>query len=96
MRYWGAMNQSEFGAPMAGSQGIALRSAVAGGRVVQTRAPVAAPTYKYRNLVGSVVARPASNRYVFAPTGYGGLLPLGEQPLLRKPNPWSDPTRGAP
>lgn len=95
-RYYGALNQSEQGDPATGPQGDALHAGVERGRVINRPAPVAAKTYKFRDFFGAFVARPASNRTVVTPLGYSGILPLSQQPLLSKPDPWADPTRGRP
>ena len=98
-RYQGQMNQAERGAPAFGPFGRALYAAVAGkgpDAVINRPAPVATPTYKFRNFLGAFMARPAVNKMVWAPGGYGGILPMDQQPSLFKPKPWNDPTRGAP
>lgn len=95
MRYFGLFNQSERGAPAVGPADVALRNGrtSADSRRASVTFPVA-PSYKFRGLYGAVVARPASNVFVYTNGGYGGIYPMDEQPLLSKPRPWSDPTLG--
>lgn len=50
----------------------------------------------YRDLFGAFAARAAFTIPVIAALRYKGQLPLDQQPTVRKPNPWDDPTRGSP
>lgn len=65
------------------------------GGVVREQSPLyVAPGY--RDLIGAFVARSAKQVPVLAAIRYGGQLPMYEQPVLSKPDPWSDPERGRP
>lgn len=96
-RYESGWNQAEFGAPAHDAYGSGFRASLVGSRVVY-RAPTVGPgqTLLFRDFFGAFVARPASNRMVFAQGGYWGSYPLTEQPMIDRPDPWNDPTRGAP
>lgn len=65
------------------------------GEVVRQQAPLFRPT-GWRDLIGAFVARVAKQKTVLNAILYKGQLPMSEQPKLKKPDPWSDPTRGAP
>jgi hypothetical protein len=94
LRYFGFLNQSERGAPAVGPADRALRNGRTSADPARTMVPRA--SYLFRNLYGAVLARPASNMFVYTAGGYGGVYPMDEQPLLTKPKPWRDPTRGRP
>lgn len=52
---------------------------------------------KVRGQVGVNVVRAARAVPVLRSNpGYAGQLPMSQQPLIKKPLPWSDPTRGQP
>lgn len=65
------------------------------GGVVRSQAPLFKET-GYRDLIGAFLAKPAKQVTVLSAIRYSGQLPMDEQPTLKKPNPWSDPTRGRP
>jgi hypothetical protein len=96
-RYTSPFAQAEFGAPSHGVYGDGFRAALVSARVVY-RAPTVGPgqTLKHRNLFGAFAARPATNRMVFSQHGYWGSYPLDQQPIISRPDPWSDETAGAP
>lgn len=50
----------------------------------------------YRDLFGAFVARAAFSIPVISAKRYQGQLPFDQQPVVDKPNPWDDPTRGQP
>lgn len=50
----------------------------------------------YMDFIGAFMAKPAKTVTVLSAIRYKGQLPMNEQPMLEKPNPWSDPTRGSP
>lgn len=50
----------------------------------------------YRDLFGAFAARAAFSIPIIAALRYKGQLPLDQQPIIKKPNPWDDPTRGNP
>jgi hypothetical protein len=50
----------------------------------------------YRDLFGAFAARAAFSIPIIAALRYKGQLPLDQQPIIKKPNPWDDPTRGSP
>ena len=96
-RYQSGWNQAEFGAPSASPYGQGLRASVTPSRVVYRAAPVGpGQTLLHKEIFGAFGARPAVNHTVFSQGGYWGLFPLDQQPLIKRPDPWNDPTRGAP
>lgn len=96
-RYGSLFNNAEYGAPATSARGEQFRASVVSARVVYRAAPVGpGQTLLHKEIFGAFAVRPAFNRMVFAPSGYSGSFPLDQQPLIRRPNPWSDPTRGAP
>jgi len=74
----------------------------AAGNVVREMAPLWKPPSGspsqpgYRDLFGAFAARAAFTIPIIAAMRYQGQLPLDQQPILKKPNPWDDPTRGRP
>ena len=50
----------------------------------------------YRDLFGAFAARAAFSIPIIAALRYKGQLPLDQQPIIKKPTPWNDPTRGMP
>lgn len=50
----------------------------------------------YRDLFGTFASRAAFTIPIIAAMRYAGQLPLSQQPILKKANPWDDPTRGRP
>lgn len=70
------------------------------GRVIREQNPLVRRPYGqhngYQNFIGAFAARQARTVPVIQAYRYGGQLPLDQQPKLRKPAPWLDPTLGRP
>lgn len=70
------------------------------GHVIREQNPLVRRPYGqhngYQNFIGAFAARQARTVPVIAAFRYGGQLPLDQQPKLRKPAPWLDPTLGRP
>lgn len=90
----GAGIPQDFGVPV-----IGIDSA---GSVVREMSPLYKPPSGskskpgYRDLFGAFAARAAFTIPIVAALRYKGQLPLDQQPTIKKPNPWDDPTRGLP
>lgn len=65
------------------------------GRIVREMAPLV-PRAGHLDFAGLFAARAANNRTIVRDYGYAGVAPAFLQPQIKKPNPWSDPTRGRP
>jgi len=70
------------------------------GHVVREQNPLVRLPYGqhngYTNFIGALAVRAARTIPVINAYRYGGQLPLDQQPKLRKPAPWLDPTLGRP
>lgn len=72
------------------------------GSVVREMAPLWKPPSGspsqpgYRDLYGAFAARAAFTIPIIQAFRYSGQLPLDQQPIIKKPNPWDDPQRGRP
>lgn len=73
------------------------------GKVVREMSPLYNPpsggggsAAGYRDLIGAFATRAAYAIIVVNAIRYKGQLPLDQQPEIKKPLPWSDPTRGSP
>jgi hypothetical protein len=70
------------------------------GHVIREQNPLVRRPYGqhngYQNFIGAFAARQARTIPVIQAYRYGGQLPLDQQPKLRKPAPWLDPTLGRP
>lgn len=97
MRYPGQLNAAEAGAPATSTYGAGLRAALVRRGVINTPAPEGVDyTNQFAGLYGAFAARPAQARGVYARKGYVGIFPMDQQPLIKRPDPWNDRTRGEP
>lgn len=70
------------------------------GRVIREQAPVVRRPFGqhngYQDFFGAFAARAAVTIPVVPRILFQGQVPLDLQPLVHKPDPWADPTRGKP
>ncbi len=76
------------GAPATSAFGQALKRALP--RLYGHPAQVVQPDKPYPGLIGVVIAPPGLSTMVVNRKGYTGILPLKVQPLVVKPNPWTE------
>lgn len=83
------INQSEFGTPQKSNYGLQILSTPAYGII---DAFLSFPFRGVRNYVGAQgFGHPVSEMLYSRTRGYGGILPINELPLIRKPYPYEVP-----
>jgi hypothetical protein len=87
-------------APATATQPLQRGTVDSRGHVIREMNPLVRRPYGqhngYQNFIGAFAARQARTVPVISAFRYGGQLPLDQQPKLRKPAPWLDPTLGRP
>lgn len=81
-----ATNQAGMLAPLTSARGQRLLAA-AGGIFIREMNPIEY-AHRFGNNVGATTNRTARNIPVVAQDGYGGILPLNQQPVIDKPLPY--------
>lgn len=102
---YGQPRTSEYGAGLrralagvipANQRGTRGREPVPHAGLIRQQPPVLQNLTPFGDKLGVFFARGARPRQVVAIRSYFGALPIAEQPLVKRVDPWSDRTRGAP
>lgn len=92
-------NEAEYGTPRTSRSGYDFKRAAGGNGLIRQMPPLIPQhvgMFVFKNFIGAFAQRPAQAVTVIRRYMYAGELPMAQQPILNKPRPWNDPTRGQP
>jgi len=78
---------ASYGAPATDAYGEAIAGALP--RLLGNPPPLVPAHKPWPDLIGAVVVKPYVGAPLYNPSGYKGVLPVEQQPLVHKPNPWN-------